>query len=80
MLPRAHVARELTARAPLPRSILSLIGLTGAGVAVGSGVAMMSMQMEQEAAKAASAAAPAVAHSAKEARRPAARGFAASQQ
>ena len=80
VLPRAHDARELTARAPLPRSILSLIGLTGAGVAVGSGVAMMSMQMEQEAAKAASAAAPAVAHSAKEARRPAARGFAASQQ
>ena len=60
------------------RSILSLIGLTGAGVAVGSGVAMMSMQLAaQEAAGIAPA--PAVAHSARE-RRTAARGFAASQQ
>ena len=81
VLPRTHNrSRALTARAPPPRSILSLIGLTGAGVAVGSGVAMMSMQMAQDAANAAPAAAPAVAHSAKEARRTPARGFAASQQ
>ena len=60
-------------------SILSLVGLMGAGVAVGSGVAMMSMQMAAEEGK---AAAPAVAaHSVKEAklaaRRTPSRGFAA---
>jgi hypothetical protein len=59
-----------------PRSILSLVGLMGAGVAVGSGVAMMAMAEDSAAQK------PAVAaHSIKEAKQAAAsgaRGFAAS--
>jgi hypothetical protein len=62
------------------RSILSLIGLTGAGVAVGSGVAMMSMQLAAE--EQAKLGAPAAAHSVKEAklstRAVPSRGFAAS--
>ena len=66
--------RRLT-RLPRVCSILSLVGLMGAGVAVGSGVAMMSMA-EDKAAK------PAVAaHSVKEAKLApvsGARGFAAS--
>ena len=52
-------------------SIISLVALTGAGVAVGSGVGMMAMQMDAEAAKAAPA--KVAAHSPKEITR----GFAA---
>ena len=69
--------RRLT-RLPRVCSILSLVGLMGAGVAVGSGVAMMSMAEDN-----AAAAKPAVvaAHSVKEAKLApvsGARGFAAS--
>jgi hypothetical protein len=63
----------------LVRSILSLVGLMGAGVAVGSGVAMMSMQMAAEEAKAAPVAVHSVAEAKLSARRTPSRGFAASQ-
>ena len=71
--PRLNNLTQPNAR---PRSILSLVGLMGAGVAVGSGVAMFSLA-EDPAKKQA----PAAAHSVKEAKQAPvsnARGFAAS--